>query len=382
MNDPRNPPEPPVRPNPGGLPRPQPLPMELNALPQLSMGGWAAAHAHLRSFEVIERVNTPAFCNLTVGDPSLLSSGQPLAESPLEFGQTILITHSAMGGASAGGSVPPLFRGCVYGMGSRQGTGAPPVLEAQGCDRLQELAMARRSRSFQELTVADVMRQTAMDHGLRADVWLEGATHDTLAQLNQSDLDFLRSLSRECDAEFWVDHETLYARTRLERPGLEVSLQMGDGVHEWRAFAGLQGQRQALVVSRWDVPSKAGASHVAGVPDLASETDSLTTASTVLQGLGIPRIAPDERIVHLGATSAEAGSESAGARFAALSRGFVTVVATVNGDFRIRVGTRTDLSGMGARFDGRYRVVAVRHVFDLQSGYRTEFEANRTGVGT
>jgi phage protein D len=62
-----------------------------------------------------------------------------------------------------------------------------------------------------------VIRQIAGEHGLTADVALTGPKHRVLAQLNQSDLAFLRDRARAVEAELWMDGSTLWARTRASR---------------------------------------------------------------------------------------------------------------------------------------------------------------------
>jgi hypothetical protein len=39
------------------------------------------------------------------------------------------------------------------------------------------------------------------------------------------------------------------------------------------------------------------------------------------------------------------------------------------------------LGGLGPIFDGVYHLVATRHLFTVGEGYRTEFDAERPGVG-
>ena len=90
----------------------------------------------------------------------------------------------------------------------------PPELAVLAEDRFQDLRMTRRTRTFADVTDADVMQQIAGDHGLTADVDVTGPTHKVLAQLNQSDLAFLRERARAIDAELWIDGTTLQRQGR------------------------------------------------------------------------------------------------------------------------------------------------------------------------
>ena len=48
---------------------------------------------------------------------------------------------------------------------------------------------------------------------------------------------------------------------------------------------------------------------------------------------------------------------------------------------RLRAGRSVRLGGLGPIFDGVYHLVATRHLFTVGEGYRTEFDAERPGVG-
>jgi hypothetical protein len=54
-------------------------------------------------------------------------------------------------------------------------------------------------------------------------------------------------------------------------------------------------------------------------------------------------------------------------------------VAQVNA--KLRVGTYVDLQALGPIFSGKYYLTQVKHVFDGQDGFRTEFTGERPGIG-
>jgi phage protein D len=63
------------------------------------------------------------------------------------------------------------------------------------------------------------------------------------------------------------------------------------------------------------------------------------------------------------------------------ARRFVTGSGTADGDPRIRVGAILELSQLGTMFDGDYYIVRTCHTVDLDTGYKTEFEVERAGLG-
>ena len=86
-------------------------------------------------------------------------------------------------------------------------------------DPLMRLRMTRRMRTYTEVTDADIARQIAGEHGLDADVSLDGPRYDVVQQLNQSDLAFLRERARLLQAELWCSGRTLHFRDRSARQG-------------------------------------------------------------------------------------------------------------------------------------------------------------------
>ena len=92
--------------------------------------------------------------------------------------------------------------------------------------------MTRRSRTYEESSDADAVRFIASKHGLKPQVDMDGPTHAVLAQVNQSDLAFLRERARAVDAEVWVEGDTLHAQARARRNAGKVSLEYGRTLRE------------------------------------------------------------------------------------------------------------------------------------------------------
>ena len=97
--------------------------------------------------------------------------------------------------------------------------GTPPEISVFVEDRFQDLRMTRRTRTFNDATDSDVMKNIANDHGLQPTIDVDGPNYKVLVQVNQSDLAFLRERARAIDAELWMDDTKLYAKTRSKRNG-------------------------------------------------------------------------------------------------------------------------------------------------------------------
>ena len=312
-------------------------------------------------------------CELVVGNWG------PLAQGPgtgflyfdrklIDFGKTLKV--------SVGGKA--IFEGRISALEGHFPEGSQVEMGILAEDRFQELRMTRRTQTFEDTTDAALFQTIASAHGLTPSVDVQGPKHKVIAQLNQSDLALLRDRARAIDAEVWMDGTTLHAQARARRRGAQVSLGYKHELHELVALADLAHQRTALVVSGWDVSSKDAIRGEATDSALGNELGGKTSgASLVRSKLGERK----EAIVHSVPWTSEEAQARAEGYFRAIARTFVTVRGVADTDPGIRVGAYVDLSSVGPLFEGTYYVTSVTHVFDGVRGIRTEFSAERAGLG-
>jgi Bacteriophage probable baseplate hub protein len=290
----------------------------------------------------------------------------------LDFGKKLRV--EAGGGVGAG----QVFEGKVTGIEGRFLRERPHEVLVFAEDRLQDLRMTRRTRTFEDMSDADLFQQVASQHGLRADVDVSGPTHKVLAQLNQSDLAFLRERARAVDAEVWVAGDTLFVKTRSRRNTGDVTLTLGRGLLECSVTADLAGQVSAFSVSGWDVAGKEAIAFRATDSALSGELGSDEGGSAILSGKIGDR---PQQIVHLVPFSAAEAQALAEANYRRAARRFVIGNGIAEGDARVRVGAKLSLQGVGPLFEGKYYVTRARHLFDPRIGFRTQFMAERPGIG-
>lgn len=271
-----------------------------------------------------------------------------------------------------------LFDGRIMALEASFPEGAPPEVTVLAEDRFQDLRMTRRTRTFTDVTDADIVRRIAGDHGLQADASLDGPSYQVLAQVNQSDLAFLRERMRTIDAEIWTEGATLRAQSRARRRGQALELTHG---HQLRAFtvtADLATQRTKVSVNGWDVAGKAALQHEADEGAVRSELNGDTSGISILQSALGERKEALAHIVPLTGQEARAVAES---HFRHCARRFVVGRGVAETQARLRVGAVTDLKLLGRLFSGKYYVTECRHRFDSANGLRTEFTAERAGIG-
>jgi phage protein D len=290
----------------------------------------------------------------------------------LDFGRTLSVE---LGPPGASG---PVFAGRITGIEAHFPPERPPEIQVLAEDRFQDLRMSRHTRSFEQVTDADVIRTIASRHSLSAEVDLDGPTYPALVQLNQSDLAFLRERVAAADAELWMDDRTLYAQARSRRKAAEAELTWGKELLELSVLADLAHQRTSVRVTGWSPADKDAISEEAGESAIANELMGGRSGSAVLGQALATRIEPAARLAPLSRDEARGLAE---ADYRARARGFVRGYGRAEGNVQVRVGTQLSLKGLGPWFDGPYYVTLARHSFSLRDGYRTAFEVERPGLG-
>ncbi len=291
----------------------------------------------------------------------------------LDFGMEIEFS------VGLGSSEEKLFQGYVTAMEATymEGGGARLTLLAE--DALQNLRMTRRSRTFEDMSDEDVMREIAQEHSLQPDFAdLVGPTHRVLAQNNLSDLAFVRQCARRLNAELWLDGRNLHAAPRSSRGSERVTLAFGANLQSFNVLADLSHQCTKFSVGGWDVQGKDAIHETAGSSTISNELNGFQGGGEILEDAFGERIGS---YVHNAPHSIEEARAIAEAEYRMRARRFVTGSGTADGDPKIRVGTILELSKLGTMFDGDYYITSTAHTVDLNNGYKTRFEVERAGIG-
>lgn len=253
-----------------------------------------------------------------------------------------------------------------------------PVVTIFAEDKLMKLRMTRRMKTYENVTDADIASAIASEHGLTPSVDADGPTYDLVQQWNMSDLAFLRERARRIQAELWVEDETLNFKSRGKRTATELTLVQGNQLVSTRVRADLAHQRTTVKVSGYDATQRDRIEEESGSDAIQSEVSGGLTGPAALSRAFGERISHRVREVPLKANEA---TDWARAEMLRRARGFVTLSATTRGSADMVVGSKVTLEGTGHPFEGSgYYVTRVRHTYDLQSGFRTHFEAERATV--
>jgi phage protein D len=271
-----------------------------------------------------------------------------------------------------------LFDGRITALEAHFGEARPPEIVVLAEDRFQDLRMARRTRNFNDVSDADVFNQIANDHGLSPSVSVNGPTYKVLAQINQSDLAFMRERARAIDAEVWMDGSTLNVKSHANRSGNPVELTQGGNLREFNVLADLSQQRTSVAVNGWDISGKSGLQYEATDSAISSELNGDTSGISILQSALGARKDALAHTVPLNSGEAQALAET---YLKLTARRFVVGRGVAETDAKLRVGASVQISHVGPLFSGKYYLTEVKQLYDMALGLRTEFTAERPGLG-
>ena len=190
----------------------------------------------------------------------------------LDFGKAFKIKFGA----------DSLFDGRIMGLEASFPEGRPPEITVLAEDRFQDLRMTRRTRTFTDVTDAEVMSQIANEHGLSPAISVQGPSYKVLAQVNQSDLAFLRERARSVNAELWMDGSKLNVKPRASRNGSAFEMTHGKELREFTVIADLANQRSTVCVNGWDVAGKSALQHEASDSVISGELNGDTSGASIL----------------------------------------------------------------------------------------------------
>ncbi|MGZ8204108.1 MAG: phage late control D family protein [Burkholderiales bacterium] len=270
-----------------------------------------------------------------------------------------------------------IFRGTVTALEAEYATGTPPELTVCAEDPLQRARMGRRSRIHDAKSPADVARDIAGELGLTPVIAGLSTPVGTWAQLNESDLAFLRRLVGRFDGDLQVVGRELHVSPRgaVRRGTLELELH--GQLARARIAVDLADQVTQITARGWNAGDGRAVSGSAAA--LAHGGPG-----TGRDGAALLRELLDERSEHIGHIAVENDDEAravAEAAFDLRARRLVKLEGVAEGNPQLRVGTHCVVTGVDRRFENTYYVTRACHRFDVREGYRTEFSAECAYLG-
>jgi phage protein D len=269
-----------------------------------------------------------------------------------------------------------IFRGVITGLEADFPGEAPPELLILAEDLLQSSRLTRRSKTWEDLSIADLADSIASNLNLSPVVTGFSERIGNQVQLNESDLAFLRRLLRRYDGDVQLVGEELQVSPRPEVQRGELELAMFGQLQSVKFIADLSQQVSEVSVSGWDA-NRGQAIETTSSGANPGPGEGRSGAETLIDALG----ARSEHIGHVMVASNDEAQQLADSHFDQHARGFVCAHARAEGNPALRVGTHVRLTGISTRFENTYYVTSACHKYTVSQGYQTEFKAECHHLG-
>jgi uncharacterized protein involved in type VI secretion and phage assembly len=300
-----------------------------------------------------------------VSDPGL----EHIDTHPLEVGAEVEIRM----GAPDGNRVTSLITGQVTAVEPEFRADGISIV-ARGYDHSHALNRSRRTATYQDVTVAEVVRKVCERAGLRS--WSverdAGGVMPFVQQSNETDWEFLWRLAGRVGCEVVVaDGELTFREAGGGRAeGAPLALRYGETLLTFRPrLTGVQ-QVDEVVVRGWDHRTKRAIEARARPERPRSEIGIGREAVASALGGGTVTIS-DAPVGDQAEADALATSV-----MARVSNAYLEAEGTCRGAPTLRAGASVEVAGVGSRFSGTYRVTSTTHAFRGASGYETRFRVS------
>lgn len=310
--------------------------------------------------------------NLTLPDAFLLRISDPglknIDSHPLEVGTEIEIRI----GSPDAKLLTPLIKGQITAVEPEFRADGITIV-ARGYDHSHALNRTRRNATYQDTSVAEVVKKVAQRAGLQpTEVEDAGGTQPFIQQSNETDWEFLWRLANRVGCEVVVVDKELKFRRRGggDDSGEPLTLRYGEELRTFRPrVTGVQ-QVDEVVVRSWDHTAKRAIEATAKPEPTRSEIG--VGRDTVAKALGGGAITISDAPVG----NQEEADALAKTVMARISNGFLEAEGSCRGAPKLRAGSTLKVEGVGTRFSGTYRVTSTVHAFRGTKGYETRFNVS------
>jgi phage protein D/phage baseplate assembly protein gpV len=272
-----------------------------------------------------------------------------------------------------------LISGEVTSLGAEYHSGASRIM-VRGYDRSHRLQRGTRTQTYLGQKDSDIAQVVAglagLDIGTIDD---SGEVHKWVAQLNQSDWEFLGGRAREIGFELTVIDGKLNFRkptAASDAPGSgeygstnPYQLVYGEDLLQFRPRLTASEQVGKIKVYGWNRLTK---------EELIGSADAATTSAAV-PSTPADMAADFDTATYFGASHPYDTQAAVDARAQVLADRIGSAFAEADGMARgepmLRAGTAVNVAAVSTPFAGQYTLSRTRHVFD-QDGYGTEFHVS------
>jgi uncharacterized protein involved in type VI secretion and phage assembly len=312
---------------------------------------------HVEKIEVRNYVGLPDMATIRLADPE----GRHVADPPFFIGDEIEI----MLGDLEAPNPSPVFTGEVVTF-EPEFTTAAATISVRAYDKSHRLHRNRRSATFQDMTLSDVVKKVIGENGLQTGTVDSTTTvHPFLQQSMESDLDFINRLAALENCEFGFTEGKACLTSRRNGGGTVPKLSWRENVKSFKPRMSAAQQHDKVKVSSYDPVSRAA------VVGEATTPGQLTRAAQEVRdkasAFGASELLVSDRV----ANTADEARTIAQSTLDKLASGSFEAEGTMEGNPAVKAGGKLKLEGFG-RFDGEHDLSSVTHVYG-HGDFRTRF---------
>jgi uncharacterized protein involved in type VI secretion and phage assembly len=312
---------------------------------------------NVEKIEVRNFVGLPDMATIRLIDPE----GRHVADPPLFIGDEIDIALGELDAAAPSA----VFTGEVVTFEPEFTTSAATIA-VRAYDKSHRLHRNRRSATFQDMTLADVVKKVVGENGLQTGTIDSTPTvHPFLQQSMESDLDFINRLAALENCEFGFSEGKAFLQTRRNGGGAVPTLEWRKNVKSFKPRMSAAQQHDKVKVTSYDPVSRAAvvgeATTPGQLPRAAQEVRDKASA------FGASELLVSDRV----ANTADEARTIAQSTLDKLAGGSFEAEGTMDGNPAVKAGGKLKLQGFG-RFDGEHDLTSVTHVYG-HGDFRTRF---------
>ena len=319
-------------------------------------------------------LHLPDVATITLHDPQLYWLDQQL----LALGQSIVVHARAQ---EEGAQSRKIFDGELVEIEPEFGS-STHYLVLRAFDRLHRLSRGTHSRTFQNTSDGDLVKQFAREAGLKTNAVSDGAVHQFLFQFNQSNLDFLRQYALANGNLLFVEDESVrfVPFNEVTQRGETVDLRWGESLLELRPRLTTVAQVNAVHAQGWDPQRHIVINAMAQAPRGMPKTNETEVAGDAAQRAF--RI-DAQLMVAMPPLRSEAAARSTAQSIADRSAAnYLMAEGTAVGNPRIVAGSRVHIDNLGDRLSGTYLITSTTHIYASHTNYKTQFSISGQAEST
>ncbi|MDQ4048377.1 MAG: VgrG-related protein [Actinomycetota bacterium] len=315
----------------------------------------------IREVRVVDYLMLPDVCTFSIGFPKgREGEPEPIDQHPFDIGKRLEIRL----GAREALVTTTLFRGEIVTLEPQFAAGGVELL-VRAFDRSHRLHRSRRTRTFQNQTISDIVAKVVTEAGFEARCEASGSPLEFMQQNNETDWDYVWRLAQRIGFEFVIEDGTAHFR----RPAAvdPVQLEWPKTVRSFRPRLTSVQQVDAVSVRAFD-------------PKTKTVIESQASSPRQIAQIGVKRDEIKNKFagatVHVATEPATTSAEAdaiAQALLDRLANAYIAADGVTEGNPRIKAGVTVRVTGVGTRFSGTYRVQTSTHVLRGGSTYETHF---------